>query len=110
MRLLAEPAKAGPRGGCTHHNLVGYWTSHKEIKDLYHGIYLLRRSPSPPPCRPQQREEAIQDILPSLRSCLHRQGYITMPEEDAQEAAAATCLSACQWESWSRSIKEGRPT
>ena len=27
--------------------LVGYWTSQKEIRDLYHEVYLLRRLPSP---------------------------------------------------------------
>ena len=30
--------------------LVGYWTSHKEIYDIYHIAYLLRRSPGLPPC------------------------------------------------------------
>ena len=47
--------------------LVGYRSSHKEIRDLYHSVYLLRRSPGPPPCGPQQRREAICDILSSLR-------------------------------------------
>ena len=70
--------------------LVGYWTSCKEIRDLYHDIYLLRRSNSPPPCRPQQRKEATQDILSSLRSHLHRWGFTTMLEEDQQGAATAT--------------------
>ena len=68
--------------------LVGYQTSHKEIRDLYHGIYLLRRSPIPLPCGPQQREEAIWDILSSLRNCLLRQGYTTTSKEDTQGAAA----------------------
>ena len=67
--------------------LVGYWTSHKEIRDLYHSVYLLRRSPGPPPCGPQQRKEAIQDILSSLRNCLHRWVYPTTSEGDAQGAA-----------------------
>ena len=48
--------------------LMGYWTSHKEIWDLYHSVYLLRRSPGPPPCGPQQRRESIHDILSSLRN------------------------------------------
>ena len=54
--------------------LVGYWTSQKEIWDLYHEVYLQRRSPGPPPCRPWLREETIQDILSSLMSQLWRQG------------------------------------
>ena len=28
--------------------LMGYWTSHKEIQDIYHSVYLLRRSPGLP--------------------------------------------------------------
>ena len=64
--------------------LVGYQTSHKEIRDLYHSVYLLRRSPGPPPCGPQQRSDAIQDILSSLRNCLHRRVYPTAAKEDTQ--------------------------
>ena len=30
--------------------LVGYWISHEEIRDLYHSVYMLRRSTGPPPC------------------------------------------------------------
>ena len=44
--------------------LVGY----KEIRDLYHSVYLLRRPPGPLLCGPQQRREAIHDILSSLRN------------------------------------------
>ena len=68
--------------------LVRYWTSHKEIRDLYHSVYLLRRLPGPLPCGPQWREEAIWDILSSLRDCFHRWGYTTTPKEDAWGAAA----------------------
>ena len=55
--------------------LVGYQTSHKEIWDIYHSVYLLRRSPGLPPCKSQWRREAIHDILSSLRSWLHGQVY-----------------------------------
>ena len=65
--------------------LVGYWTSYKEIRDLYHSDYLWRRSPGPPPCRPQQRKEAIWDILSSLRNNLHRWVY-PVTAEDTQGA------------------------
>ena len=82
--------------------LVGYWTSHKEFRDLCHSVYLLKRLPSPTPLGSQWREEAIWDILSSLRSHLHRWGYTDTPEEDAWGAAAATTLSACQQDSWSR--------
>ena len=55
--------------------LVGYQTSHKEIWDIYHSVYLLRRSPGLPPCGAQQRGRVICDILSSLTSRLHRWGY-----------------------------------
>ena len=61
--------------------LVGYLTSHKEIWDIYHSVYLLRRSPGLPPCRSQQRREAIHDILSSLRSQLHQWVYPTAAKE-----------------------------
>ena len=61
--------------------LVGYQTSHKEIQDIYHSVYLLRRSPGLPPCGSQQRRELICNILSSLRSWLHRQVYPTTAEE-----------------------------
>ena len=67
--------------------LVGYWTSHKEIRDPYHSVYLLRGLPGPLPCGPQQRKEAIQDILSTLRTCLHRWVYPATSKEDAWGAA-----------------------
>ena len=33
--------------------LMGYQTSHKEIQDIYHSVYLLRRPPGLPPCGSQ---------------------------------------------------------
>ena len=55
--------------------LVGYQTSCKEIWDIYHSVYLLKRSPGIPPCGAQQRGRVIHNILSSLTSQLHRQGY-----------------------------------
>ena len=52
--------------------LVGYQTSHKEIWDIYHSVYLLRRSPGLPPHGGQQRGRVIHDILSSLMIQLHR--------------------------------------
>ena len=73
--------------------LMGYQTSHKEIQNLYHSVYLLRRTPGPLPCRPQQRRETIQDILFSLRNHLHRWVYPITTKEDTLGAVT---------ESWSR--------
>ena len=54
---------------------LGYWTSHKEICDIYHSVYLLRRPPGLPPCEDQWRRRAIFHILSSLTSQLHQCGY-----------------------------------
>ena len=53
--------------------LVGYQTSRRQMRDIYHSMYLLRRSPGSPSCREQQRRRAVQDILSSLMVRLQRQ-------------------------------------
>ena len=55
--------------------LVGYCTSQKEIRDIYQSVYLLQRAPGLPSCGEQLRRKAIQDILSSLKSQLHRCGH-----------------------------------
>ena len=55
--------------------LVGYQTSRKERRDVYHSVYLLRRSPGSPSCRESRRKRAIQDILSSLQTQSQRQTY-----------------------------------
>ena len=52
--------------------LVGYQTSRKEMRDIYHSVYLFRRSPGSPCHEEQQRRRAIQDILSSLTVWLQR--------------------------------------
>ena len=52
--------------------LVGYHTSRKEIRDIYQSVYLLQRAPGLPSCRDRLRKKAVQDILSSLKSRLHR--------------------------------------
>ena len=89
--------------------LVGYWTSRKEIKDLYYEVYLLRRLPSLPPCRPNQMEEAVKDILSSLRSCLQRQGRTTILAEGQSGTAAAVLQPSCQMRSHSPSRVRDHP-
>ena len=51
--------------------LVGYRTSCKEIHNIYHSVYLLRRPLGLPPCEDQKRRTVIHDILSSLMSWLH---------------------------------------
>ena len=61
--------------------LVGYWTSRREIRDVYHSVYLLGRSPGFPSCRELRRRRTIQDILSSLQTWLQRQTYSTEAED-----------------------------
>ena len=55
--------------------LVGYQTSCKEMQDIYHSVYLLRRPLGLPPYGDQQIRRAICNILSSLTSQLHQHGY-----------------------------------
>ena len=63
--------------------LVGYWTSHKEIQDIYQSVYLLRRPLGLPSCGDKLRR-TIRDILSSLTDCLHRHGYPATTREDPE--------------------------
>ena len=55
--------------------LVEYHTSQREMRDIYQSIYLLQKASGLPPCGAQPRRKAIQDILSSLKSRLHRCGH-----------------------------------
>ena len=61
--------------------LVGYQTSRKEIREVYHSVYLLRRSPGSPSCGESKRKRAIQDILSSLQTRLQRWTYSAEAED-----------------------------
>ena len=61
--------------------LVGYQTSRREIRNVYHSVYLLRRSLGSPSCRESRRRRAIQDILSSLQMRLQRQTYSAEAED-----------------------------
>ena len=43
--------------------LVGYRTSHEEIRNLFHEVHLLRRPPGQPPYRPEWIRKVTNDIL-----------------------------------------------
>ena len=76
--------------------LVGYHTSWREMRDVYQSIYLLQRAPSLPPCGAQPRRKAIQDILSSLKSWLHRCGHsstIRNLESQDEQVAWSWCGS-----------------
>ena len=61
--------------------LVGYQTSRREMRDIYHSVYLLRRTPGTPSCGEQQRRKVIHDILTSLMVQLQRQMHPTTTED-----------------------------
>ena len=52
--------------------LVGYQTSRKEMRDIYHSVYLLSRTPGTPSCGEQERRRVIHNILTSLTVQLQR--------------------------------------
>ena len=62
--------------------LVRYQTSHKEIWDIYHSVYLLRWCPGLLPCGAQWTGKAIINTLSSLTSQLHRQGEGLEPKDE----------------------------
>ena len=49
-------------------HLIGYHTSRKELRDVYHSVYLLNRAPGFPSCGEVKRRRAIQEILSSLQN------------------------------------------
>ena len=57
--------------------LIGFQTSRKEIREVYHSVYLLNRSPGFPSCGKMRRRRAIQDILSSLETWQQRWTYMT---------------------------------
>ena len=63
--------KPEPRVDLSAMELVGYRTSRKEMRDIYHSVYLLRRTPETPSCGEWERR-VIHDILASLTVWLQR--------------------------------------
>ena len=87
--------------------LVGYWISRKEVREVYHSVYLLRRSPGSPSCRESRRRRVIQDILSSLQTQLQRQTYSAKAEDlgahggegvglDPPQSYEVALLATCQ--------------
>ena len=53
-------------------HLIGFHMSWKELRDVYHSMYLLNRTPGFPSCGEVKRRRAIQEILSSLQDRLWR--------------------------------------
>ena len=62
--------KLDPKIDISPIQLRGYQTSSKEIRDLYHQVYALKRLPGPPPCGPERAQKITKDIMSSLKDCL----------------------------------------
>ena len=67
---LREPSSEADQSAL---HLVGYHTSQREMRDVYHSVYLLNRAPGFPSCGEATRRRAIQEILSSLMDRLQRQ-------------------------------------
>ena len=61
-----------------------------EIREVYHSVYLLNRSPGFPSCGEMKQRRAIQDILSSLETQQQRWTYVAKTQN----------LGACrrEWE------------
>ena len=62
-------------------HLIGYHTSQKELRDVYHSVYLLNRAPGSPSCGEVKWKRAIWEILSSLQERLQRQTFSTNAED-----------------------------
>ena len=60
--------------------LVGYQMSWREMQDIYHSVYLLRRTPGTTSCGEQERRRVIHDMLASLTVWLQKQTQPTATE------------------------------
>ena len=79
-------------------HLIGYHTSQKELRDMYHGVYLLNRAPGFPSC--VKRRRAIQEILSSLQDRLQMWTSSAEDEdspENERESAPPPTYEAALW-------------
>ena len=83
-----------PRADLSAMELVGYQTSRKEMRDIYHSVYLLRRTPGTSSCGEQERRRVIHDILASLTVQLQRQ---TQPaQKESEFLQPQQCKRSCE--------------
>ena len=82
-------------------HLIGYHMSQKELRDVYHSVYLLNRAPGFPSCGEVKRRRAIQEILSSLQDRLQRQTSSTEDKEAPEnERESALCQHMRQPYGW----------
>ena len=83
-RLPSAHGRAGCRPRDPPVELVGYRTTWEDIFGLYQEVYQLRRTPGPVPGSPEVAEQTHQEILDSLRECLHHRWGSPQTEEPMQ--------------------------
>ena len=66
---MREP---NPEGDQSALHLIGYHTSRKELRDVYHSVYLLNRALGSPSCGEVKQKRAIWEILSLLQERLRR--------------------------------------
>ena len=82
--------KPEPGADLSAMELVGYQMSRREMWDIYHSVYLLRRTLGTPSCGERERRRVIHDILASLTVQLQRQTQPTTTEEWARMGQEGT--------------------
>ena len=75
--------------------LVGYQTSREEIGYLFHQVYMLKRLPGPPLCRPKWAWEVTRDILSSLKD--HQWCRRGEQSGGSRELEPARTHPSCHW-------------
>ena len=82
-------------------HLIVYHTSQKELRDVYHSVYLLNRALGSPSCGEVKQKRAIWEILSSLEERLQKRTS-SADAEDAPEnkmgSASLPMYEVALWE------------
>ena len=83
-------------------HIIGYHTSRKELRDVYHSVYLLNRAPGSPSCGEVKQKRAIWEILSLLQERLWRWTFLCTDAKDAPEnkmgLASSPTYEVALWE------------
>ena len=72
--------------------------------DIYHSVYLLRRTPGTPSCGEQERRRVIHDILASLMVQLQRQTQPASATEEWARMGQEGSYEAVLWAACHRAV------
>ena len=81
-------------------HMIGYHTSQKELRDVYHSVYLLNRAPGSPSCGEVRWKRAIWEILSSLQERLWRQTSSTNAEDSPENKMGLASLPMYEVALW----------